>query len=146
MNFNSWSDIASIVGAVVSIISVVVTLNIYRSWSTQKQREVVSNDANVIIKEIRSLKLEIFEAREQLRIDYDFLISLGRKRDLLEHALKTIDVIDKDLEYVPYIASITGLIEKWEVSYPTDDVEVMVNFGKKTNELQEYLIKLKLFK
>lgn len=139
------SNVLSAVGITASIINILVVMYIYNKWTAQKQREVIANDAGMLMEEIKSLEQEIYKAHNGSLVDANFIAYLGQKRDSIEDGLKMIHDIDKNLVYEPYIDSLTELIRTWQKSKPAVSAAPLIVIFLTALELNHRLRKLKLF-
>lgn len=53
------NTVISVLSLVVSFISLIVMIGIFNTWEAQKRKEVVANDANLLINKIISLREKI---------------------------------------------------------------------------------------
>lgn len=144
----SWdlSNILSATGVIASVTNIFVVIYIYTKWNDQKRKEVISDDAKTLIKEIKSFELEIFKAVQESPIDHLFIAYIEQKKDSMENDLKIIYVINKNLIYEPYINSITELIRKFQDDpLAIDSLPSMRTFFMTRIELTRNLNKVRLF-
>lgn len=110
------SNTLSAVGIFASMASIVVALYIYHGWTTQKQKEVVANDAGITMGEVESLRQSIRKAYDKGTVDDSFIIYLKEKRDEIEFTLSMIKEINEKFEYGHYTNSLSVLITTLEVN------------------------------
>lgn len=142
-NWNLIAGISSFVGAIASVVSISLVIYIFSKWRDQKQEEVVALEASNVVEKLRALKEDVMAARTESGIDYLFIEKVRLQYESIEHSLKLINIIEKDLEYKTYIISITKLIEKWQRN--KEEQDEYLDFFRKTENLCTFLNPLKLF-
>lgn len=110
------SNILSAVGIFASVTSIFVALYIYHGWTTQKQKEVVANDAGIIMEEIESLRQNIRKAYDTGTVNDSFILYLEEKRDEIRSTLSMIKEINENFTYEYYTNSLSVLITTLEVN------------------------------
>ena len=106
----SLSNIFSILGILSSIFSMGVALYIYNGWTNQKQKEVVANDAGIIMGEIESLRQSIRKAYDEGTVDESFIAHLEEKHNDIKFTLSMIGEVNKNFGYEYYTNSLSLLI------------------------------------
>lgn len=107
-------NILSVVGILASVTSIFVALYIYNGWTAQKQKEVVANDAGIIMEEIESLRQKIRKAYDEGTVDNSFILYLKDKHGEIESTLSMIKEINEKFAYEHYTKSLSVLITKLE--------------------------------
>lgn len=139
------SNILSFIGIIASIANIIVVIYIYRKWGTQKQREVIANDAGILMKEIESLGNDILDSCDKDSIDKFFIRQISKRKESINDSLKMIKAIDKNLAYDNYIKSIEDLINELQNNSKLIDESVIHRFWLAEFDLNSYLKKLRLF-
>lgn len=110
------SNTLSAVGILASVTSIFVALYIYQGWTAQKQKEVVANDAGIIMGEITSLRQNIRKAYDEGTVDESFIIYLKEKHSEIGSTLSMIKEINEKFEYGHYTKSLSVLITTLEAN------------------------------
>lgn len=139
------SNILSTIGIVASIVNTFVVIYIYTKWTTQKQREVIANDAGILIKEIESLGNDILDSCDKDSIDDFFIRQISKRKESINDSLGMIKAIDKNLGYENYVISIEDIINEFRENSKLIDESVIHRFWIAEYDLNLYLKKLRLF-
>lgn len=141
----SLSNILSVIGIIASVANILVVIYIYTKWATQKQREVIANDAGILIQEVSSLGNDILENLSKNSIDSYFISQISKRKKSINDSLGMIKTIDKNLPYKFYIDSTENLINAFWENPELSDESVLHRFWIAEYDLILYLKKLKLF-
>lgn len=117
------SNILSAIGILASAINTIIVIYIYTKWTTQKQKEVIANDANILLEEIDSLRKKIVNAHKENTVDTSFISYIEQKKYSIGHSLRIIKNVDKNLVYEHYIDALSVLITALQVN-PESIIEV----------------------
>lgn len=139
------SNALSIIGIIISAMNIFVVVYIYTKWTTQKQREVIANDAAILIQEIASLGNDIIDNLDRDSINASFINQIYKRKKSINDSLGMIKTIDKNLVYEEYINSMEDLIKEfWENSELLDE-SFLHRFWVAEYDLTFYLKRLRLF-
>jgi len=143
----SWdlSNILSFIGIIASIANICVVIYIYKKWTFQKQREVIANDAGILIKEIESLGNDILDSCDKDSIDDLFIRQIDKQKKSINDSLGMIRAIDKNLVYEYYVKSVEDIINEFRKNPKLIDESVIHRFWMAESNLSSYLKKLRLF-
>lgn len=144
MNWN-LSNILSVIGIIASITNLLVVIYIYKKWTTQKQREVIANDAGILIKEIESLGNDVIDNCDKNAIDASFIRQIYKQKESINDSLRMIKTIDKNLAYDNYIDSIENIVNEFRENQKLLDENLLHRFWIAEYDLTLYLKKLRLF-
>lgn len=108
-------NILSAIGILASVINTLVVIYIYTKWTTQKRKEVVANDASILLKEIDSFRQDILKAHKKGKVDTTFISYMAQKKSSIGYALAMIRATNKGLVYKHYTDSLSVLIAALEV-------------------------------
>ncbi len=137
------NTVISVLSLVVSFISLIVMIGIFNTWEAQKRKEVVANDANLLINKIISLREKIHYINTyspKLRNDIEYVIEAQK---ILDFQLGTLKEIYINLEYKEYTNTIGDIISDWN-NYK-DTTNNLTKNNKARDKLLDQLKDLKLY-
>lgn len=138
-------NILSLIGIIASVANILVVIYIYTKWTTQKQREVIANDAGILIKEITSLGEDVISNLSRKSIDGHFINQVSKRKKSIHDSLGMIKTIDENLPYEYYIISIENIVNALLENPELSDESVLHRFWIAEYELTLYLKRLRLF-
>lgn len=139
------SNTLSVIGIIASVANILVVIYIYTKWTTQKQREVIANDAGILIQEIASLGEDILDNFNRKSIDNSFINQVSKRKKSMRDSLGMIKTIDQNLPYELYISSIENIVNALRENPEISDDSVLHRFWIAEYELTFYLKRLRLF-
>lgn len=139
------SNTLSVIGIIASVANILVVMYIYTKWTTQKQREVIANDAGILIQEISSLGEDVIENLSGKSIDNSFINQISKQKKSIHDSLEMIKTIDENLPYEYYINSIEVMVNALWENPELSDESVLHRFWIAEYDLILYLKRLRLF-
>lgn len=139
------SNTLSVIGIIASVANILVVIYIYKKWTTQKQREVIANDAGILIQEISSLGDDIIDNLDRKSINKSFINQVHKRKRSILDSLGMIKTIDENLSYEHYIKSIENMVNAFKENPELSDESALHRLWMAEDELIFYLKRLRLF-